>query len=80
MDDFLSKPVSEAILSNTLKRWFPGAALGDEKSGMTAIADGDAGAAFRQMQGTFITPWGKRRIGGGFMTISPVLAIRHSII
>ena len=50
MDDFLSKPVSEAILSNTLKRWFPGAALGEEKNGGTAIADGDAGAAFRQMQ------------------------------
>ena len=50
MDDFLSKPVSEAILKNTLRRWFPGAALGDEESGGTAIADGDAGAAFRQMQ------------------------------
>jgi CheY-like chemotaxis protein len=50
MDDFLSKPVSEAILRNTLKRWFPGAALGDEKSGASAIADGNAGTAFRQMQ------------------------------
>ena len=50
MDDFLSKPVSEVILRNTLQRWFPEANLGDEKSGMTAIADGDAGAAFRQMQ------------------------------
>jgi len=50
MGGFLSKPVSEAILKNTLRRWFPGAALGDEESGGTAIADGDAGAAFRQMQ------------------------------
>ena len=50
MDDFLSKPVSAAILSDTLQRWFPGAAVGDEKSGAGATADGDAGAAFRQMQ------------------------------
>jgi len=50
MDDFLSKPVSETILRNTLQRWFPEADLGDEKSGRAAIADGDAGAAFRQMQ------------------------------
>jgi signal transduction histidine kinase/CheY-like chemotaxis protein/HPt (histidine-containing phosphotransfer) domain-containing protein len=50
MDDFLTKPVNEAILRNTLRRWFPGVDLGDEKSGSTAIADGDAGAAFRHMQ------------------------------
>ena len=50
MDDFLSKPVSETILRYTLQRWFPEADLGEEKSGRTAIADGDAGAAFRQMQ------------------------------
>jgi len=50
MDDFLSKPISEAILRHTLKRWFPGADLGDGKSTGSAIADGDAGAAFRQMQ------------------------------
>ncbi|MEA2080091.1 MAG: ATP-binding protein [Pseudomonadota bacterium] len=50
MDDFLSKPVSEAILRNTLKRWFPGVDLGDEESGGTAIEDGDAGAAFRHLQ------------------------------
>ena len=50
MGGFLSKPVSEAILKNTLRRWFPGANLGDEESGGTAIADGDAGAVFRLMQ------------------------------
>ena len=50
MDDFLSKPVSEAVLRNTLQRWFPGVDLGDEKSGGSAIAEGAAGAAFRQVQ------------------------------
>ena len=50
MGGFLSKPVSEAILKNTLRRWFSGANLGDEESGGTAIADGDAGAVFRLMQ------------------------------
>ncbi|MEN8761853.1 MAG: response regulator [Thiogranum sp.] len=50
MDDFLSKPISEAILRQTLKRWFPGADLREGKSAGSAIADGDAGAAFRQMQ------------------------------
>ena len=50
MGGFLSKPVSEAILKNTLRRWFSGANLGDEESGGTAIADGDAGAAVRLMK------------------------------
>jgi len=50
MDDFLSKPVSEAILRMALKRWFPGADLGGRKGGGRAIADGDAGDALRQMQ------------------------------
>jgi HPt (histidine-containing phosphotransfer) domain-containing protein len=49
MDDYLCKPVSEAVLRHTLKRWFPGAVLGEDESRGAAIADGEAGAAWRQM-------------------------------
>ena len=50
MDDYLCKPVSEAMLRETLLRWFPEADLGGEQGAGAATAEGDAGAALRQMQ------------------------------
>jgi len=48
MDDYLCKPVSEAMLRNALKQWFPEAGLGEDESAGTASAHDAAGAAWRR--------------------------------
>ena len=48
MDDYLCKPVSEEMLRNTLKQWFPQADLRADTSTDAATANSDTPATWRQ--------------------------------
>jgi CheY-like chemotaxis protein len=41
MDDYLSKPASDEVLTTILQRWFPGAHVGDERAANLARRDGE---------------------------------------